>query len=143
MEDNGKKMTIVISESEGYTRREVWEPTDFYCLNCGKQGVWDCPDNMDYDSGESEHLCTFCEFGGYGTYWSPLNKEDGYVVQRILDPTLSQPKHNPRPLPAHLKRFMEIMFVDFTKERPRPQKGKTVQWLKFPKMKPLSPSSAD
>lgn len=138
-----KEMTITIPQSDGYTRQEFWEQTNLYCPNCGKRTVWNCPDNMDYDSGESECLCTFCEYGGYGIRWSPLRKDAWYVVQRILDPTLSQPKHSPRPPTEMEKCIWRMMARNLKKDmkfmdwflKPGNRKGKTIR---FERMKPLS-----
>lgn len=132
-------MIITIPQSDDYTRQETWEQTDLYCPNCGKREVWNCQENMDYDSGESECLCTSCKHGGYGTFWSSLRGDAWYVVRRILDPTLFQPKHNPRPPTEMEKRIWRMMAKNLKRDiefldwflKPENRKGMTVAFAKY------------
>ena len=72
-------MKIKTSQGE-----EEWLKTDLFCVDCGRQYVWMCPERDDYYQGE-QFICEDC-----GSSWN--FKGSSYICKgdRVLYPILQQ-----------------------------------------------------
>ena len=64
-----------VSESHRYT--EDWDRTEFYCIQCGKQGLWQSSDE-DYDAGPSL-MCEHCGYSFTFNYFYEAKEHVGLI----------------------------------------------------------------
>lgn len=60
-------VTVEVKYERGHSYTESWEPTDYYCPECGKRSVWVEQGSGDYYQGPL-HLCLSCNASGHLQY---------------------------------------------------------------------------
>lgn len=65
------------SVTESHRYAEEWGLTEFHCMKCGTQSVWQSGDE-DYDAGPS-FICVVCGFTHCMSYASEIKEHSGLI----------------------------------------------------------------